>query len=219
MTAFLFLNGRYLTNDDALVKRHMRLVRPLPLIVAVDGGITFLQKLQLRPRFWLTDLDSAPRLRKGFLRDTDLVLYPPDKDKTDGELALELCIKQGARRVIVFGWDARAGEIDHLLGNLFLCRTRAARRADLAVEFLDSRRRILCLDDESVTITDCVGQGISVVPLDKTIRLSLTGTAYKASETRLAPGDTLALRNVVTAKRARVTVSGSALVILSRDTG
>ena len=71
-TAFVFLNGYYHRGDRLLVNRQLRRRRPRPLVIAVDGGLSFVQRCGLPPDFWLTDLDSAPTIRKGFLSQAQL---------------------------------------------------------------------------------------------------------------------------------------------------
>lgn len=215
-TAFLFLNGNYAPEDRTLAVRSVRAARSHPLVIAVDGGLTFLQRCGLPPDVWLTDLDSAPKIKKGFIHGTDMLLFPRRKDKTDGELALDFCLRRKIIEVTVFGWYDRRYETDHLLGNLMLCRNRAVTAGALRLRFLDSRQEIIPLRDETVTIRGCRGCRLSVTPLSGTIRLTAGGLDYPARNLPVRAGQTIALRNRIVADRAVVTVAGQALVIIGR---
>jgi thiamine pyrophosphokinase len=215
-TAFLFLNGNYHSDDRALVVRLMRATRPRPLVIAVDGGLTFLQRCGLRPDVWLTDLDSAPRIKKGFIHGTEMLLFSRRKDKTDGELALDFCRGRKITAVTLFGWYDRRYETDHLLGNLMLCRARAVANGALRIRFLDSRQEIIPLRNETLTIRGRRGCRASVVPLSGTIYLTAAGLDYPARNLPIRAGQTIALRNRIVADRAVITVAGQALAIIGR---
>jgi thiamine pyrophosphokinase len=213
--AFIFLNGFYPRGDQRLVRRLIRKLKRRPVMIAVDGGIAFLQKASIRPDCWISDLDSAPRLKRGFLRDIEVFLYPADKDKTDGELAIELCARRDLSDITIFGWDARKGETDHLLGSLFLCRNLKGKKRGLRLRFLDSRQEILPLKNEKRIIRDCKGKRLSVIPLSSNIILGLAGTRYPARNLAVSEGETISLRNLITANRAAISIQGTGLAIIS----
>lgn len=213
-TAFLFLNGHYHPDDRALAVRLMRAARPRPLVIAVDGGLAFLQRCGRRPDVWLTDLDSTPRIKKGFIHRTEMLLFPRRKDKTDGELALDYCRRRQVAAVTVFGWYDRAYETDHLLGNLLLCRGRAVSGGTIRIRFLDSRQEIIPLRDETLTIRGRRGCRLSVVPLAGAVRLTARGVDYPARNLPIRIGQTIGLRNRIVADRAAITVAGAALAII-----
>lgn len=215
-TAFLFLNGSYHPDDRALVARLIRRARPRPLVIAVDGGLAFLQRCGVRPDVWLTDLDSAPRIKKGFINRTEMLLFSRRKDKTDGELALDFCLRRKIDQVTVFGWYDRTHETDHLLGNLLLCRGRTVSSGRLHVRFLDSRQEIIPLRNGTLTIRGGRGRRVSIVPLSATVRLTAKGLDYPARDLPIRAGQTIALRNRIVADRAVVTVTGTALAVIGR---
>lgn len=213
--AFVFLNGYYPRGDDRLVRGLVRRTRPRPLLVAVDGGIAFLQRIKIKPDVWISDLDSAPRIKKGFLGDVEVLLFPADKEKTDAELAIDLCTREAARDITVFGWDVRNSETDHVLGTLLLCRNLKGRKRHLSLRFLDSRQEIIAIADGRRTLRGYKGRRLSVIPMSSSIRLTLTGTAYPARELKIREGETIALRNRITAERMTVSVTGVGLAIIA----
>jgi thiamine pyrophosphokinase len=213
--AFIFLNGFYPKSDNSMIRDMIRKARPAPVLIAVDGGIAFMQKNGLKPDFWISDLDSAPRLKKGFLEKAEVLLYPADKDKTDAELALDVCAKEGLSDVTVFGWEAREGETDHLLGSLFLCRNLKGKRRLLNLRFIDSRQEIIPLRDETRIFRGYKGKRLSLIPLSTRIVLTLGGTRYPACELVVRAGETVSLRNRITAQRATVAIQGSGLAVIT----
>jgi thiamine pyrophosphokinase len=217
-TAFIFLNGFYPRGDDLFFRRLIRQTRPRPTLIAVDGGIAFLQKNTVKPDIWISDLDSAPRIRKGFLKNVEVILYPADKEKTDAELAIDLCAKQGLVNITVFGWESRQGETDHLLGSLFLCRNFKGNKRLLRIKYINSRQEIIALKNETRTIRKYKGRRLSVIPISSKIVLTLTGTKYRAHKLTIREGETVSLRNRITADRATINIKGSGLAIIAAAT-
>ena len=188
--------------------------RPRPLIIAVDGGIAFLQKNRIRPDCWITDADSTPRLSRAFLEEIEVFRYPSRKDKTDAELALDLCAKKGVRAAILMGWYDQRYESDHFLGNLFLIYQPAVRRTGMKLVFADGRQTIYPIQDELLRLTGYSGRRLSVLPLSPRLTLSLSGTDYPARRLVIRRGQTVGLRNTIVSAKATVAVSGTALVII-----
>jgi thiamine pyrophosphokinase len=210
-SAFVFLNGFYPRNDAKLIRGLIRRTRPRPLLVAVDGGLAMLQKLDIRPDHWISDLDSTPRIKKGYLKKIEVHLFPPDKEKTDAELGLELCAEYGIAEITIFGWNVRGAETDHLLGTLFLTRNLKKKKRDLKIRFLSSGQEIRALKDRSTIYHGYKGHRLSVIPTSTKIRLTLAGTKYKSDRLIVRAGETIALRNEITARQAKVGVEGTAL--------
>jgi len=211
--AFVFLNGLYAKEDYRLIRGLVRTTRPRPLLIAVDGGLAVLQKLSIRPDHWISDLDSTPRIKRGFLKKVEVHLFSADKDKTDAELALDLCAAEAVGDVTVFGWNVRGAGIDHLLGTLMLSRNLTRARHSLRLRFLTGRQEIRAIKDGSTTYHSHKGHRLSIVPLSARIALTTTGTKYPARALTVRAGQTVALRNEITAGRARVTVAGLALAL------
>lgn len=213
--AFLFLNGTYQRGDKTLVRRLIKSSRSKPLLIAVDGGLKFSRRCQLPPDIWLTDMDSAPNLNQSFMHHTEILEYPSDKDKTDTELALDYCISKKISDLTFFGWYDSNCETDHLIGNLFLVNLLKGNKSDIKITFLDSRQQVFPLCNSQRILNRMKGCRLSIIPLDSSITLTTRGTKYRANRLVIKSGQTISLRNQITAQRASVAVSGKALVIIA----
>ena len=178
--------------------------------------MAFVQKEKIRPDIWLSDLDSAPPIRKGFLKDTQIYIFPSEKDYTDMELALVICRHRQIKAATVFGWYDRTEETDHLLGNLLLGSKFAVGRGKIDLEFVAARQRVIPLRNGRLTIAESRGRRLSVVPLSPRVIVTLSGTKYPASGLKIGAGDTITLRNEIVKNKAVVTVLGSVLVIIGQ---
>ncbi len=210
-TAFIFLNGLYVKEDYRLIRGLVRCTHPRPLLIAVDGGLAALQKLAVRPDHWISDLDSTPRIKRGFLKNIEVHLFSADKEKTDAELSLDLCAAKGIADITIFGWNVRGAETDHLLGTLMLSRNLTRAKRGLHLRFLTSRQEIRTIKNGSIIYNSHKGHRLSIVPLSSRISLTTSGTKYPARGLIIRAGQTVALRNEITAQRAKITVAGLAL--------
>jgi thiamine pyrophosphokinase len=90
------------------------------LIIAADSGGKYLLELGVLPEVLVGDNDSIPeetrvQLIAGGIEVRD---FPPEKDQTDLELALDLVLSRGAKYITIVGGLGR--RIDHTLGNIGL---------------------------------------------------------------------------------------------------
>jgi len=212
----LFLNSRYRAADNAfyleLLKSGYR--------IAVDGGVRFFLKNNLRPDVLIGDFDSAPRLSKKYLSGIEVLRYPSKKNKTDSQLALELALKRGARSIIICG-GLESSEIDHTMGNIFLLdlvnRFNKKQGKKCLARLISPTSSVYLLHNDSVVLNSQAGNYLSVIPISESVALDFSGLAYPPPKKRLKLGDTLSLRNRFKGRRCRLKVSGKAVVVVISD--
>ena len=90
------------------------LARGASLIVAADSGLQIAENAGLRPDWIIGDMDSVDDLKRLEKYPADKVRrFPPDKDLTDTELALNLLWEQGCEKIYIIGGGG--GRLDHIL--------------------------------------------------------------------------------------------------------
>lgn len=216
MIAFIFLNGYYHKSDFDLIKNILKNYKNKRKIIAVDGGISFLQKIKIKPDIWIGDLDSAPRIKKELIKNTEIKIYPSEKDETDSELALDYCREKKISSIAIFGWYDRTNETDHLLGNILLPLNNKLLKSGLRIKFVDSKQEISVIYDDKMTYTGRKNSGLSIVPISNRVLLTIKGAKYNTENQYIKLGQTLSLRNKITSNRATVAVKGKALVIIKK---
>lgn len=209
--AVLFLHGRYAARDIS----HYKKLCSDAFLIAVDGGFSFFRKSGLIPDLLIGDFDSIGRKPKGLPEATTVIEAEVRKDQTDGEMALRFCLERGFRKIDIVQPDY--GDPDHFLGNVMLLRlagtVRSKSRQRPAVRLVSRGEEIHYLKDGSVAIIEAAGSPVSLLPLSGTVRYSCSGTDYRVDDVLLRPGETRGLRNRITARRARFSVEGEALLI------
>ena len=73
-------------------------------VIAADSGIRHAAALGLAPELWVGDFDSVPKSWRTPIPMCRAEVFPAEKDKTDGELAIEQAL--GARRDAAWSWPA-----------------------------------------------------------------------------------------------------------------
>jgi thiamine pyrophosphokinase len=104
------------------------------LVIGADSGAAWLAGIGVRPDVLIGDMDSIdPALLDRLAAEgTTIERHPPDKDRSDAELALQRAIAAGAGEVLILG--ALGGErVDHELANLLLLADRGWRGSRLRI--------------------------------------------------------------------------------------
>lgn len=167
-------------------------------IIAVDGGLHHLDRLEIEPQVILGDFDSYKKsYPKGAL------VYPREKNFSDMEAALELCQKED---IVILG--ATGGRLDHFLSVLSLMRGKEN------IKLVDDQNELFYRKG-SFFLEKRQGY-FSLFPERKT-KITIRGAEYELEDYQVEPGSSLLLSNSF---RDEVFISldqGWVLVVLSRD--
>lgn len=167
-----------------------------------------MRTLGIVPDLVVGDFDSVSSETVSWLNERNIPVrrFPAEKDKTDGELAVEAALAAGASTVtITAAWGAR---IDHSLGNLFLLRLAQAQ--GVAARIVEARMEIFIVKDEG-EIEGWAGDLVSLIPIGPCESVSLTGFQYGAGEFDLSPGSTRGLSNLLLKGRGKIKIASGEL--------
>ncbi len=97
------------------------------LVIGADSGVEHAAALGRHVDIAVGDFDSVSpaALAAAEAAGAEVLRHPPDKDATDLELALDLAVARGARRITVVG--GHGGRFDHCLANALAARLGALR--------------------------------------------------------------------------------------------
>jgi len=209
----LFLNNRYRSRDKYF---YIRLIKN-KVTIAVDGGIRFFLKNKSLPDLLIGDFDSTPRLSKKYLSQIEVIKHLVEKDKTDGQLALEVALDRGAKCIEICG-AFTSTEIDHTLGNIFLLelvnKFKKNHKTKIDACQIDPKQTVYLLENESLSLTGNRGDYISIVPLTGKIKLDYRGLKYPPPGKPLVFGDSRTLRNQLREKKCHISIEGGKAVVV-----
>ncbi len=200
MRIIIFANG-LLENPTATIQPWLA---PDTLVAAADGGARHATAAGLIPHTVIGDMDSLTPSECAWLEaaGTCLLRFPPEKNETDLELALQWAARQNAAEIVILG--ALGGRPDQELANLML----------LTLPELTERRVLivappweiqLLRGGTTTLISGTPGDLLSLVPLGGAARdISTTGLAYPLTHETLSLGPARGISNVFTTPQATI---------------
>ena len=161
-------------------------------IIAADAGILHAEVLGLHPELWVGDFDSAPADALDRNRHVPREAYPSDKDRSDGELALDAALARGARQLLLAG--GLGGQTDHAMAHILL----AVRLAQLGLRVLvtsggEEAHPVLAGTTE---IALPRGSRVSILALGELRALTLQGVQWPLQDAFVPIGSSWTLSNV-----------------------
>ena len=185
-------------------------------IICADSGADSALRQGITPDVLVGDMDSISEgtLSELKKRNTEIIIYPAEKDKTDGEIAVDYAKEHGASHA---DFVCAEGSIDHYLGNLYLLIY--ARKLSLSARLITEDMEVYVCDGE-MTLTGAPGTRVSVVPADgEIIVLEPYGLYYPLkTPQKIAPGETIGLGNYMTGSECLIkVVKGTAFVMIQAN--
>ncbi len=184
-------------------------------LICADGGARSALSLGLTPEVVVGDLDSLdePQRQELHARGSRLVVYPPEKDWTDLELALKLAVAEGATEIIVTG--ALGGRLDQELANVLLLLLPELQ--GIPTRIVDERQEMFVTRNRA-SIAGQPGDIVSLIPLGGSVEGIVTvGLQYPLRDETLVSGPARGISNVMLGDTAEVTLrQGTLLVIHSQ---
>lgn len=208
MRAVIFVNG--VIPEPATVQRW---VQPGDDVIAADGGAHHAVAMGLLPRVVVGDLDSisADLIDQLKRQGVEFEKYPPAKNKTDLELAIERAIRDGAQEIVLLG--ALGGRLDQSLANVLLM---AQQDWPATIHLVDATEIATVIHGgESMTFEATPGSTVSLLPLSAEVTgITYTGMLYPLDNATIALGSTRGVSNEVSSHPATVSIkTGIALMI------
>lgn len=187
-------------------------ILPGEFVIAADGGLRHLQRLDILPHTVLGDFDSLGYCPEG------AQLHPVEKDDTDAMLAVRLGLEQGCREFLLYG-GLEGPRLDHTVANFQTLQFLADRGA--WGYLVGSTQLVTVVKNGGVVFPAGVRGNISVFCLGPEARgVSLRGLYYPMTGGVLTPGFPLGVSNHFTGEQASVHVEdGSLLLIWDRSCG
>ncbi len=192
-------------------------IRTADMIIAADAAAIPLITRGIVPHISLGDFDSVTPDEKNIIMDavSDVRIFDPEKDATDGELALRVAIEYRPDIISLYG--ATGGRIDHMLG--IICLLEVCLDAGITAEVLDLQNRIWIMKSGIAHVKqDKEKPYISVIPISDTATVTLTGFLYPLTHKRLKRISTRGISNEICEGIGTIIIhTGKVLCVQSGD--
>jgi thiamine pyrophosphokinase len=194
---------------DPSVSAHLPTDAP---VVAADGGVDTALALGLDVAVAVGDFDSVTPAGLAAVEATGARIerHPQEKDATDLELALDVALELGARRIVVVGDPG--GRLDHVLAGLLLLGRE--RYADVEIDALVGPATVHVVRSERV-LEGQPGELVSLLPLHGPAEGVVTeGLTYALRGETLHPGSSRGVSNEFAHERAQIALTRGVLAAL-----
>ncbi len=187
-------------------------------LIAVDGGLKYLEQMGILPDHILGDFDSLDekymRIVKAYERERreSVTRLPVEKDDTDLHAALKLGLSRGYQRFYIYG--ALGGRLDLTIANiqsLKFLKEHGARGYLLGEGVM-----VTVIENETIHFHENYSGRFSIFALDERVRdVTITGMKYGLAGAEITNAYPIGVSNEKPAgERAEITVGeGAALII------
>jgi len=209
MRALLFLNGNY----DYKANLIKKLIRDTDLIIAVDGGASFLKKNNVVPDVLIGDFDSLSKDDLEYFRDKSIIFeYPTKKEKIDFELALDYVQSREIKEVIVLGGSG--DRLDMVFTNIFLIASNKFN--DINTRFINPSENVYLINNEFDQIIEGKkGDLVSLLPISKEVKgITIKGFEYPLENESLILGTSRGISNVFVISKPSIFVKDGILLAI-----
>lgn len=161
--------------DKNFVRECLNNKKEEDIIIAIDSGLEVLYELDILPDIIVGDFDSISNNILDKYNNSKLLKVNSEKDFSDTELAFEICIEKGFKKVFLL--EALGKRMDHTLSNIFLL-SKYIEKLDISI--LDKYNKIYLKNKNfSISKNSRYGKYISFYPLNSYLEnFSLFGFKY-----------------------------------------
>jgi thiamine pyrophosphokinase len=179
-------------------------------VIAADAGIRHAAMLGIVPELWVGDFDSVPKSLEKVYPEVPREVFPAEKDKTDGELAIDTALKLGATSLLLAG--AFGGpRADHAFLHMALAMKLAGAGVPVVLTSGAQEGHPLLPGKSSFDYED--GVLFSVIGFSALSGLTLTGVKWPLHSVEVAFGSSLTISNEVKGELRVELGSGRAMLI------
>ncbi|TPN78533.1 thiamine diphosphokinase [Mesorhizobium sp. CU2] len=179
-------------------------------VIAADAGIGHARLLGIVPELWVGDFDSVPHALPDDLAAVPKTVFPAEKDKTDGELAIAEALDRGATSLILAG--AFGGKrADHAFLHLALA-VRLAEAGTTVMLTSGAQEGVPILPGEA-DFDYAGGTLFSVLGFSELSGLTVTGAKWPLDRVEVAFGSSLTISNEVRGRLGIALERGRALLL------
>lgn len=141
-----------------------------PEIICVDTNQKLIEKLGIKPKIILGDLDTA---NINNANNSVQIIKLDNQNKTDLEKAFEFCLEEKINEIVVLGAAGQAD--DHNLANILIAYQYSKK---LNIELISNYFRIMFINERK-TIKAKKNMRVSMISLDTNNKISSSGLQYE----------------------------------------
>ena len=184
--------------------------------IGVDQGALWLIHHGVKPDLAIGDFDSVTKREKSELRAASkkILEYPPRKDATDLELAIDEAIKLRPTVVVMYG--VLGSRFDHSIAAIQMLLRLESH--NISGQIVDNFNKISVVRRQITLMKDRRYRYVSIIPIESNATVTLKGFVYDVIKKIFRTDSSLGISNEINDDFASITVhSGKAVIIQSAD--
>lgn len=208
-SCLIFANGKY---ENSVFYKNLVESHKDAFIIAVDGGLNFLDKIDKKPDLIIGDLDSVnPEILNNYL-DIKKEKYLSRKDFTDTEKALDYSVKEKFNNVLLLG-STSLSRMDHSLANIYLLEKYSPLIKNL--ELVNENNILSCLKGPAQKELYLeIGTTVSLISLtQESTGITLKGFDYPLEDATLYRMSSLGISNITKESKQKISLEKGTLLI------
>ena len=181
------------------------------LLIAADGGLDYLTKLNIKPNLFIGDMDSV----KANTEKIEKLVFPTKKDDSDMLLSVNKAINRGFQKFYIFG--GLGGRIDHTIANIKILQYLAEK--GLRGYLFGKEEVITAIKNEKIVFSSDFNGNFSIFALGgKALGVYEIGSEYTLTDYTLGESSSIGLSNRFCQNETVVSVrDGIIAVIFTRQ--
>lgn len=206
----LIINGGNISDDFAslYIKNNK-----FDKIIAVDGGLSFANRMELIPDYIVGDFDTVPEfVLEQYNGKSEIIRFNPEKDNTDSDLAIRLACDIASSEIVIIGATGR--RIDHTIANIELLTIPL--KAGIQAYIIDEYNKLYLIDGICcIEKKNMYGKYVSLIPLTESVKgLTLRGFKYPLNNYTYNFGSSLGVSNELTDSNGYIELSDGILIVM-----
>lgn len=187
-------------------------------LITADSGLKVCFRLQIVPNLFIGDADSVAHSELLWAQEQGAIIkkFPPEKDATDTQLALDFLINNRHDTIHILG--GIGSRLDHTLANLYLLLYGYEQGA--TVVLINHNHKIQLLSNkQTLKLTGCPGDLISILPITETLSgLTIEGCRWSMNKGALRRGPAQGVSNYLLAQNGTISLQqGLAFVMQVKE--
>ncbi len=182
-------------------------------IICSDGGLIHCDKINRVPNLIVGDFDSVPTIlmEKYKNKNVEIKSFPPEKDYTDMELALDYGIDKGYEEIHIIG--GIGSRFDHTFGNLHLLIKLLKK--NIIGKLINENNIVMVINKD--TVIKKLKKYISIIPITDNLVVSTKGLKYPLDNSKMLFGETRGISNEFFENSCEVIVLSGLACIFQSD--
>ncbi len=203
-----------LSGEDFVEKKIISFCKEADFIIAGNGGLNILDRLNIKPDLIIGDMDSAKKNIVSKYKNVVLIKHPVEKDLTDSQLAIQKALDLEPENISLLA--SSGSYLDHTYSNAvnlikyFNFKTQ--------IEMITSNSKIFVINKSKI-FGKLKGRRISFFPLTPVKNIKLSGFKYSFKETKDLTQTDYSISNVIADSNASIEFDEGKLLCMLFDAG